>query len=163
MENSMDVSQKIKNRVTTWPRNSTPGYISEKSPLIWKDMGTQMNLLLCVNHALSHRIIEKRSLYAKGPICNLLCNKAQFLIIWIFPDSSVGKESTCNAGDPSLIPGLGRSPGEGIGYPLQHSWASLVVQLVKNLPAMWETWVQSLDWENPLENERLPTPVFWPG
>ena len=58
-----------------------------------------------------------------------------------FPGSSVGKESTCNAGDPSSIPGLGRSAGEGIGYPLQHSWASLVSQLVKNLPAMQETWV----------------------
>ena len=69
-----------------------------------------------------------------------------------FPDSSVGKESACNAGDPSSIPGLGRSPGEGIGYPLQYSWASLVSQLVKNLPAMWETWVISLGWEDPLEN-----------
>ena len=59
--------------------------------------------------------------------------------------------STCNAGDPCLIPVSGRSAGEGIGYPLQYSWASLVAQLVKNLPAMWETWVQSLDWEDPLE------------
>ena len=50
-----------------------------------------------------------------------------------------------------MIPGLGRSSGEGIGYPLQYSWASLVAQLVKNLPAMWETWVQSLGWEDPLE------------
>ena len=58
-----------------------------------------------------------------------------------FPDSSVGKESACNTRDPSLIPGSGGSPGEGIGYPLQYSWASLVAQLVKNLPAMWETWV----------------------
>ena len=58
-----------------------------------------------------------------------------------FPDSSVAKESACNARDPSLIPGLGRSPREGIGYPLQYSWISLVAQLVKNLPAMWETWV----------------------
>ena len=58
-----------------------------------------------------------------------------------FPDSSVGKESACNAGDPSLIPGSGRSAGEGIGSPLQYSWASLVAQLVKNLPAMQETWV----------------------
>ena len=56
-----------------------------------------------------------------------------------FPDSSIGKESACNAGDPSLIPGLGRSAGEGIGYPLQYSWASLVVQLVKNPPEMQET------------------------
>ena len=68
-----------------------------------------------------------------------------------FPDSSVGKEFACNAGDPGLIPGLGRSSGEGIGYPLQYSWASLVVQLVKNLPTLWEIWVQSLDWEGPLE------------
>ena len=58
-----------------------------------------------------------------------------------FPESSVGKESTCNAGDPGSIPGLGRFSGEGIGYPLQYSWASLVPQLVKNSPAMWETWV----------------------
>ena len=66
-------------------------------------------------------------------------------------DSSVGKESACNAGDPSLIPGSGRSAGERIGYPLQYSGAFLVAQLVKNPPAMWETWVQSLDWEDPLE------------
>ena len=73
---------------------------------------------------------------------------------WGFPDflhSSVDKESACNTGDPGLIPGSGRSTGEGIGYPLQYSWASLVAQLVKNLPAMWETWVQSLRWEDSLE------------
>ena len=80
-----------------------------------------------------------------------------------FPDSSVGKESACNAGDPSLIPGLGRSPGEEIGYPFQYSWASLLAQLVKNLPAMWETWVQSLVLEEPWRRERLPAPAFWPG
>ena len=68
-----------------------------------------------------------------------------------FPDSSVGKESICNAEDPCLIPGSGRSPGEEIGYPLQYSWASLVAQMVKNLPAMQETWVQSLGWKDPLE------------
>ena len=68
-----------------------------------------------------------------------------------FPDNSVGLESACTAEDPSLIPGLGRSPRERIGYPLQYSWASLVSQLAKNLPAMWETWVQSLGWEDPLE------------
>ena len=61
------------------------------------------------------------------------------------------KESNCNAGDPGWIPGLGRSLGEGIGYPLQYSWVSLVAQTVKNLSAMWETWVQSLGWEDPLE------------
>ena len=68
-----------------------------------------------------------------------------------FPDSSVGKESACNAGDPGSIPGSGKSPGEGIGYPLQYSWASLLVQLVKNPPAMQETWVLSLGWKDPLE------------
>ena len=73
-----------------------------------------------------------------------------------FPDSSVGKESTCNAGDPGLIPGLGKCPGEGIGYPLQYSWASLVAQLVKNPPAMRETWVRSLGGEDPLE-KRMAT------
>ena len=56
-----------------------------------------------------------------------------------FPGSSAGKESTCNAGDPGLIPGSGRSAGEGIGYPLQYSWTFLMAQLVKNPPAMQET------------------------
>ena len=68
-----------------------------------------------------------------------------------FPDSSVGKESAYRAGDPSSIPGSGRSPGVGIGYPLQYSWASLVAQLVKNPATMQETWVRSLGWEDPLE------------
>ena len=68
-----------------------------------------------------------------------------------FPDSSVGKESACNSGDPGSIPGSGRSAGEGIGYPLQYSWASLMAQPVKNLPARWVTWVWSLGWEDPLE------------
>ena len=58
-----------------------------------------------------------------------------------FPDSSVGKESACNAGNPGSIPRSGRSSGEGIGYPLQYSWASFVAQLVKNLPAKQKTWV----------------------
>ena len=70
-------------------------------------------------------------------------------MVMSFPDGSVGKESACNTGDPGLIPMLGRSAGEGIGYPLQYSWASLVAQLLKNPPG--ETWVQSLDWEDHLE------------
>ena len=79
-------------------------------------------------------------------------------------DSSVDKESACNAGDPSLIPGSGRSTGERIGYPLQYSWASLVAELVKNPPAMQEAgfdpWVGRISWRR----ERLPTPgEFWPG
>ena len=68
-----------------------------------------------------------------------------------FPHSSVGKESACNAGDPSSIPGSGISVGERVGYALQYSWSSLVAQLVKNLPAMQETWVPSLSWEDLLE------------
>ena len=65
-----------------------------------------------------------------------------FLLVG-FSGSSAGKESACNAGDPGLIPGLGRSAEEGIGYPLQYSWASLVAEMVKNLPPMC--------WEDPLE------------
>ena len=68
-----------------------------------------------------------------------------------FPGSPASKESTCSAGDPGSIPGSGRSAGEGIGYQLQCSWASLVAQLVKNPAAVRETWVQSLGQENPLE------------
>ena len=68
-----------------------------------------------------------------------------------FPDSSVSKESAWNAGDPGSIPGLGISPGEGIGYPLQYSWTSLLAQSVKNLPAGQETCVRSLGWEDLLE------------
>ena len=80
-----------------------------------------------------------------------------------FPDSSVGKESACNAGDPGSIPVSGRSTGEGIGYPLQYSWASLVAQLVKNRlqcrRPRFDPWVGKMPWRR----ERLPTPVFWPG
>ena len=68
-----------------------------------------------------------------------------------FPGSSAGKEPACNAGDPGLIPGSGKSTGEGIGYQLQYSWASLVAQLVKNPPANQETPVQFLGWEDTLE------------
>ena len=73
-----------------------------------------------------------------------------------YSGGSDGKESTCNAGNLGLIPGSGRSPGEGIGYPLQYSWANLVTQMVKNPPAMWETWVRSLGLEDPLEEGQYP-------
>ena len=66
-------------------------------------------------------------------------------------DSSVGKESACDARDPGSIPGSGRSAEEGIGYLLQYSWASLVAQLVKNLPTTQEITVQILGREDPLE------------
>ena len=68
-----------------------------------------------------------------------------------FPGGSVSKESPCSGEDPSSVPGSGRSTGEGKGCLLQYSWASLVAQLVKNLPTMRETWVPSLGWEDPLE------------
>ena len=81
----------------------------------------------------------------------------------VFLGSSADKESSCNAGDPGSIPGAGRSTGEGIGYPLQCSWASLVVQMVKNPPAMrrpgFDPWVGKFPWRR----DRLPTPVFLPG
>ena len=67
------------------------------------------------------------------------------------PDSSVGEESACNAEDPGSIPGLGRSAREGVVYPIQYSWASLVTQLVKNPPVGQETWIRYLGWEDPLE------------
>ena len=72
-----------------------------------------------------------------------------------FPGRSAGKESTCNIGDPGLLPGSERSTGEGIGYLLQY-WTSLVTQLVKNLCVMWETWVRPLSWEDTLEGNGYP-------
>ena len=68
-----------------------------------------------------------------------------------FLHSSVDKESIRNAGDPSSIPGSGRSAGEGISYPLKYPWASVMAQLVKNPPAKWAIWLQSLGREDPLE------------
>ena len=86
-----------------------------------------------------------------------------------FLSSSAGKESACSSGDLSSIPGSGRSPAEGIGYPLQYFWASLVAQMVKNLPAMRETWIWSLGWEgspgrghgNSLQYFCLENPQGW--
>ena len=74
------------------------------------------------------------------------------------------KESACNAGDPDSI-GLESSPGEGVDYPLQYSWASLVAQMIKNPPEMQETWVRSLGWVGkiPWRRECLPTPLFLAG
>ena len=76
-----------------------------------------------------------------------------------FHDSSVGEKSTWNSGDPCSIPGLRRSTGKGIGYPLQYSWIFLVAQLVKNQPAVFDPWIGKIPWRR----ERLPTPVFWSG
>ena len=76
------------------------------------------------------------------------------IVLNYFPCGSAGKKSACNAGELALIPELGRSPGEEIGYPIQYSWASLVAQLGKNPPEMWETWVQSLGWEDHMKKRK---------
>ena len=98
------------------------------------------------------------------------CKNEVTLSNWMgFPDSFIGKESACNGGNSGSIPGSGRSTGEGIGYSLQYSWASFVAQLVKNLPAMQETWVQSPGWKDPLEKGKathssilgLPWQLSW--
>ena len=78
-------------------------------------------------------------------------HRAAYVCLKGLPDSSAGKESACNTGDPASIPGSERSSGEGIGCPVQYSWASLVAQLVKKPPVMRETWVQSLGDEETLE------------
>ena len=117
--------------------------------------------LSCQNHPKSivyMRIHSWCTSYEFGKMCNDMSPPLSYHTGWIhclkkspafyfilrFPDSSAGKDSACNAGDLGSILGLGRSAGEEMGYPLQYSWASLVAQLVKNLPAMWETWVRSL-------------------
>ena len=106
------------------------------------------------NLRLLHWKADSQPLDHQGspPITCFLTPSFDLKFSWFqgFPHSSAG-ESACNAGDPALILGTGRSAGEGIGYPLQYSWASLVSQLVKNPPAMRETWVESLGWEYPLE------------
>ena len=88
---------------------------------------------------------------SKSTLCCVLSRS----FVSSFPGASLipllVKESACNAGDPGSIPRLGRSAGEGIAYPLQYSWASLEAQLVKNLPAMQETPIQFLGWEDLLE------------
>ena len=93
-------------------------------------------------------------------LCIFACFWRQVYVhIGGFPGSSAGEESACNAGDPGSIPGLGRSSGEGIGYPLQYSWASLVAQMVNNPPTMEESWVGKIPWRRAWQ----PTPVFLPG
>ena len=93
-------------------------------------------------------------------VCVYVCVCVCVYVYICFPDSSAGTESTCNAGEPSSIPGSGRSPGEGISYPLQYFWASLVAQMINNLPAMWENWVHP--WVRKISWRRVwqPTPIF---
>ena len=111
-----------------------------------------LSLLLSLNFTMSCSLIWKMM----SSISTAHLNQLHMLLIAvvfmvILPGSSAGKESAYNAGDPGSIPGSGRSTGDGIVYPLQYSWASLVAQLVKNLLAMQEAWVRSLGGEDPLE------------
>ena len=118
-----------------WVSRLPPGALSQSRNQ------THVSIISCTGKQIPyHCAIWEAQIFAYMPICK----KG-------FPGSSTGKESTCNAGDPVSIPGLGRSAGEGISYPLQYSWISLVAQLVKNPSAMQETWVRSLGWEDPLE------------
>ena len=111
-------------------------------PAVWPWLITQVQFSLCKGKWSLHPITFGWGIYGTSMVAQLV------------------KESICNAGDPGSIPGWGSSPGEGIGYPFQYSWASLVAQVVKNLTAMQETWVLSLGWEDPLEEG---SPVFLSG
>ena len=103
-------------------------------------------------HLLSQLLIQRKFTPRKQVQYSVIITELQFPKLYLgLPGNSTGEESACNAGDPGLIPGLGRSPAEGNGYTLQCSWASLVAQLVKNPPAIQETWVRTLGWEDPLE------------
>ena len=100
------------------------------------------SLFLLYSHSFTTlRTLLTPSMWVLSPYYAILC----------FPGSSVSKESSCNAGDPCSTPALGRSHGEGIGYPLLYSWASLVAHMVKNPPAVRETWLWYLGWEDSLE------------
>ena len=90
-------------------------------------------------------------------------NVSMFSGIWALLITQLVKKPSAMQETLVQLLGSERSTGEAIGYVLQYSWTSLMAQLVKNPPAMWETWLQLLGWEGPLEKERLPTPVFWPG
>ena len=138
---------------STSPSNKYSGLISFR--IDWVD-------LLAIQGTLQS-LLQHHNL--KASVLSLLYSPALTSThdYWKNADSSVGEEFACSAGNPSSILGMGRSAGEGIGYSLQYSWASLVAQLVNNLPAMRETWVQSLGWEDPLAKGKAPTPVFWPG
>ena len=112
-------------------------------------------------------LIFSSKLQSSSPKLWFMLHFSEFLVLVLFSlilfciycprphsDSSIGKEFACKSGDPGSIPGSARYTGEGMGYPLQYSWASLVSQLVMNPPAMQETWVRFLGWEDLLEKEK---------
>ena len=109
--------------------------------------------LLRVAHERAQQVLSTLRLGQGSPEGSTFLSQCLIYGVMGFPGSSAGKESTCNTGDSGSISGWGSSPGEGIGYPLQYSWASLVAQMVKNLPAIWETWVQPLRWEDRLKED----------
>ena len=112
----------------------------------WPRDWTRVSSISCIDRWIFYQWATREAPSLAIFLNNKIVNILVIHFFWRrgFPDSSVGKESACNAGDPGSIPASGRSTGEGIGYSLQYSWASLVAQLVKNLPAIQETWVQSL-------------------
>ena len=130
------------------PSNEYSGLISFR--IDWLDLLVIQGTL---KRLLQHRRSKKSVLWCSAFFMVQLSHPYQG-----FPDSSVGKESSCNAGDTGSIPGLGRSTGEGTVYPLQYSWASLVAKLVKNPPAIHETWALSLACEDPLEKGKATHP-----
>ena len=115
--------------------------------------------------------LETKYCGAQGQnVSKAVSNHSRLLLLYMlylgFSGSSAGEESACNVGDSSSVPGSGRSPGEGIGYPFQYSWTSLVAQtsqVAKNPPAVWEMRVRSLGWEDHCSRAWQPTPVFLPA
>ena len=126
--------------------------------LDWFGLEVFMNVLKPVCFSKSHTYFSCASLESE------ISDFSYYLILQrVFPDSSVGKESTCHAGEQGSIPGSGRFTGEGIGYPFQYSWASPVAQLVKN-PLHYgrpgfDPWVRKIVWRRKWQ----PTQVFLPG
>ena len=149
----------------SYPRSIFGNQVQEV-PFIWlfklwpfKDVDTCFCVQSCKFTCLVYFVTCMQPLQLVALLCTLLYSAC---IARGFPGSSAGKEATCNAGDPSSIPGLGTSTGDGIGYPFQFSWASLVAEMVKNPPAMRETWVRSLGWEDPLEEGLATHSIFLP-
>ena len=125
----------------------------EKSKIYWNNENgnTTYQSLQNSTKAFPREKVIARNTYEKRKIINIQINHLTLHLKELeteqpmgFPDSSIGKESTCNAGDPGSILGSRRDTGEVIGYPFQYSWTSLLVQLVKNPPAIQETWVWPL-------------------
>ena len=135
---------------------SCPTLCDHKDP--WNSLGQNTRV---GSHSLLQGIFPNQGLnqglsYCRRILYQLSHRGSPRILEWVAYPFSSGPSSTRNrnAGDPGSIPGSGKSTGGGIGYPLQYSWASPVAHLVNNLPAMWETCVRSLGWEDPLEKEK---------